>query len=141
MTPRLLPFVAIALMSAASPSASAQNPCGRSSSLADREASSFGRIASGTDTASARLRSAFRLDQIYTASAVYLVPDTLVCRRAANAYAAALSFTDSPSLPVWVIRLGSTRYVVFNLAHSNTNGSVQVVFDSAFIVKSRILGP
>ena len=93
-------------------------------------------VASGTDSLSVKQRLSFNMP---TASdtAIVFVSDSTICAQAAaaNAVASGLSATDPA--PVHVLRVGATRYFVWNY---QTIGEFLVyhLFDNNFVFVNRI---
>jgi len=89
-------------------------------------------IVTGVDSASAASRAAFQLPAV-SASDVYFVTDSTVCTRAAAAFTAEVTRDRSTAGgSLWVLRVGPTRYIVFD--HKQQSGEFldHYIFDSSF---------
>ena len=97
------------------------------------------RTVTGSDTASARVRGAFKLLPA-TAADVTLVTDDAVCSRAAQAFVDAVGQTGAPVRPVWVPRLGPQRYFVADgRRRGSSQGYIAVIFDEQFEALQKVL--
>jgi hypothetical protein len=65
-------------------------------------------------------------------NAVVLVTDTVVCRRALNAYNAALLPDTAKSVSANVVTYGSERYIVSDSARISGEWVPNVIFDTLF---------
>lgn len=72
------------------------------------------RVTTTQDTRQARFRTNFRLPLITDSSTVAYVTDTTVCTQAASAHAIVAGETTGTPRPVHVLRVGPTRYIVWN---------------------------
>jgi hypothetical protein len=84
----------------------------------------------GADPEEARWRGAAKLP-LTDSSAVTLVVSDSICTVAANAVAH-FSGTSGTVYPVWVIAVGPTRYIVFNLERTSAGRRLAAVFDTNF---------
>jgi hypothetical protein len=112
-------------------------PCAESSFAATQSLSSYAKLLARTDTASIRVQTAFGLRAV-SASEVRMEKSPWVCDRAAVAYAHILASAGKPPAPVWVIRAGPHRFIVFNYAFRGESGFVTVVFDETFTSQALI---
>lgn len=95
----------------------------------------FTYIVTGTDSITGAARTKFNLPQV-PANSVIAVSTTSVCQRAALAYGRNLSPADTTtSRLVYVIRIGTTRYVVGDPNVTAGEFMMQMVFDTAFTTK------
>lgn len=96
---------------------------------------SYGFIVAGTDSISAVSRTTFNLPQV-PARSVTAVSTTSVCQRAALAYGRNLSPPDTTtSRQMYVVKIGTTRYVVADPTVKAGEFMIQMVFDTAFKTK------
>ena len=93
--------------------------------------SEWTRIVAGEDTASTRLRAAFKLLPA-TSREVVLVTDEKLCSRAAAAFGHAIGTAADPKRPVWVLELGPHRYFVADGWRKSSDRYVAVIFDESF---------
>lgn len=85
----------------------------------------------GTDTASARLRDALKLPYVSTSSAVEHVLDEAECGRAAAALET--KYADGVSRrPLWVFRIGSTRFGVSDGTTGGRGNILVHIFDTGY---------
>lgn len=85
-------------------------------------------LVSSTDTAVIRERIAMGLPSLRAAD-VSMVSDSTVCAIAAGRLAA-ITPNDDAHPAAWVIRLGATRYVAFNLRQKVHGSAYLFVFDN-----------
>jgi hypothetical protein len=106
------------------------NACHSANSWSSNEITYLQGIVTGTDAGNAKLRQAFDLPYVTTTPAVELVTDEAEC---ANAVTAVNSlYTDGRShSPVFLIRVGSTRYAI-------SDGSDVHIFDTSYSYKMTI---
>lgn len=112
-------------------------PCRETTAAEERFRSYVLRVTMTQDTSNAKLRTLFQLPLITDSSSVSYVADTTVCTQAASANALANSDTGTLG-DVHVLRVGATRYIVFNysaVGHYNARR----VFDSNFNLLTSIL--
>lgn len=85
----------------------------------------------GTDSSSSRLRTALQLPSVATSPAVEHVVDEAECARAAaaleNRYADGLS-----RRPLWVFRIGSTRFGVSDGTTGGRGNILVHIFDTSY---------
>lgn len=90
-------------------------------------------IAQATNSLTTRWRSKIGLSSVPSAQVV-IVSDTTTCRRAVNAYNAALIPDTLISSQVDVVKYGTTRYIVADSARIDGEWTPHIVFDTAFAV-------
>lgn len=89
-------------------------------------------IVTGTDTASASNRTAFNLPAV-AATEVYFVTDSTTCAQAATAFGREVALANgTPGPGLWVLRVGPTRYIVFDHRQASGEFLDQYVFDASF---------
>jgi hypothetical protein len=89
-----------------------------------------------SDAESAELRDTLRLPVVDT-SLIQFETDSATCHRAAVAHARQLDMDTLNPERVWALRVGSTRYIVFNGTLMGEH-FVRIVFDSGFVELSRM---
>jgi len=90
-------------------------------------------VATGTDSASAATRAAWNIPAIADSSQIRFVSDSTQCTRAAHAHAIAERADTLNPPPVYLLRVGSTRYVAYNGARAG-EFLVHYVLDDQFNV-------
>ena len=118
-------------------SATAQSACMPPGPAARAHTAYYSVLASRTDTGSVRVRAGFRLLPAASAE-VYLASDSTTCRAAARAFARERGDT-SAVVPVYAIRVGPSRFIVFNYARHEPD-EIGVVFDATFAVLALLTG-
>jgi len=106
-------------------------PCSTPGDLSANLVATYKWLATATDTSNVARRLKMGLPAIES-SEVTLVADTAVCRNAVNAFNAALLPDSATTTEVYVIRFGSTRYVVVDDLRRAGEWAYRVIFDSAF---------
>lgn len=135
--PRRLAFLFIALASTTA-DAQAYSPCRTIDAAALDDRAMISEIVTGTDTLSARRRSGWDLP-VVADSAISFVVDSTVCAAAAVAHAQATQDTTNPPPPVHVLRVGHSRYVVFNYTPVGEYFAY-VVFDPSWACLRSMIG-
>jgi hypothetical protein len=125
-------LLSVALVVCVSSRASAQTvPCAPSSDdYAQFFRSSVAASMVGSDPEDAEWRASAKLP-LTDSSAVTLVVSDSICTAAANAIAQFSGASGTP-YPVWVIAVGPTRYIVFNLERTSAGRRLAAVFDTNF---------
>ena len=90
-------------------------------------------VTTGTDSSSAAMRSAWNVPFISDTTRVAFVSDTTACTRAAIAHARAERQGPLNPPPVYLLAIGSTRYVAYNGARAG-EFFVHYVLDAQFNV-------
>lgn len=85
--------------------------CRNSNSFSQNAVNYLRRIVTSTDAGNTKLRHAFQLPYVTTEPAVEHIVDEAECGRAATALEAMYG-DGTPRRPVWVFRIGATRYGV-----------------------------
>jgi hypothetical protein len=96
------------------------------------------RVTMGQDTASTRSRMSYRLPAMSDSTAIAFVTDTTLCNQAAAVHAGVNRETGETPDAVHVLRVGVTRYIVFNYS-SRGEFTVYNVFDENFAFLISIL--
>lgn len=115
----------------------AQSLCLTQDYLSTSEVEWAQRYVTSTDTAVTRVRAKVNLPYIASPDSVYLVTaDTAICREAASAFQRQFAETPSDTLtislvPVYVLKVGPTRYLVFNGKHVGPTGNDLLILFSA----------
>lgn len=109
----------------------AQTLCAPSSITATQLLEYYTGLVTGADSDAVHARNAYKLLPA-PASEVRMETIAAVCDSAALAYGRLLAPADAAPAPVWVIRAGPSRYIVFNFAYSGRAGTLLVVFDATF---------
>jgi hypothetical protein len=81
-------------------------------------------VTTGADSLSAATRSAWNVPSISDTTQVVFVRDTIACTLAAIAHARAEKQDTLNPPPVYLLAVGSTRYVAFNGAHGRRSRPV-----------------
>lgn len=104
--------------------------CMPASAWADDVRGYIVRLSTSSDSVDQALRDSTKLPAISDSTQISFVTDSTVCATAAVAHAQAAQQSGSP-LDVYVLRVGPTRYVVFN---GQTSGEflTYYVFDEQF---------
>lgn len=129
--------LAVILLVASTASATAQSFCLPPGPTARAHTTYYSVLASRSDTVSMRVRAGFRLLPAASAE-VYLASDSTTCRAAARAFARERGDT-SAVVPVYAIRVGPSRFIVFNYARHEPD-EIGVVFDATFAVLALLTG-
>jgi hypothetical protein len=87
-------------------------------------------VDTGTDVESVRLREGWNIPAVQP-SEIAFVSDSATCAAAAVAHAVKVQEDTVNPPSVWVLRVGTTRYIVFN-GHRAGEFLVYFVFDTAF---------
>jgi hypothetical protein len=85
---------------------------------------------SGTTKSDSLYRVGTQLPKV-TAASVTIVSDTTVCRQAATRLVQEWG-SGSTADPVWVIKVDTSRYIVYNGKQVSASRVVALVFDAAF---------
>jgi hypothetical protein len=111
--------------------------CRATDGMAENFKSYVVEVVTGSDTASTSMRQAWGIPSVAD-TAIYFVTDSILCDQASRAHAvqAHQSVNDPPA--VSVLRVGNSRYVVFNGARSGEY-LTYFVFDSAFVFVKAII--
>lgn len=127
---KLIASLIVTVVASSSALAQTTVPCDAPDSAAARiTLGNLRSLVSGATASDSLFR--FGLFPRVSADSVSLVSDSQVCDSAARARAARLG-ASAPVEPVWVIAVGSTRYVVFS-GRTRTKGRIIFsVFDSVF---------
>lgn len=88
-------------------------------------------VATGTDSASIETRTLWNIPAVAD-SQVAFVSDSAKCERAAHAHAVAANLDTTNPPPVFLIRVGPTRYFAFN-GQRVGEFMLYYLFDSAFV--------
>lgn len=120
--------------------ASGQSRCMASDSSSSAEIVALKRMMTSTDTRWTSTRDAYSLP-VVSDTAIVLISDTSLCGQAADAYNAALpAALQVSNRSVYVIRVGSSRYVVWDPQTANSSASefqVLMVLDQTFAVLAK----
>ena len=94
-------------------------------------------IVTATDSGSARVRQAYSLPAVASAAVVFQT-DSAVCAQAIAAFSAEVARYGGTPGSVWVLKVGPTRYIVFD--HKQKTGEFydHMVFDENFVYKVTI---
>lgn len=105
--------------------------CRSTSDLAVGYRKSLETLISSSDTMIVRARTVMHLPSGAASDVASITTDS-VCTQAAHAYFSAVADSATESVaPVWVMKVGTDRYVVFDGLHSVGGRYIQVVFDGA----------
>ena len=120
--------------------ATAQSMCLPSSGLLSHGVEKLTTIVTASDSRTVTLRSQLQL-LAANASDVVVVTDSATCQAAATAIAKA-STTDPnpPEYPVFVIKIGTSRYVVFGPDYTVGDFFAYKIFDGSFIYLAGLAG-
>jgi hypothetical protein len=135
-----MPIVALSavLVASASHRAQAQSLCRPMESVSHQMKDFVAKLIVSTDPSVVAMRDSVSLPK-GVASDVVVVSDTTVCSAAAGAYARTGPATRFRVVyPVWVMKVGPKRYVVFNPDKAPGNLLDLVVFDDKFRYKATI---
>jgi hypothetical protein len=113
------------------PTRTGLRPCGLSLPSALRMLSNYRYVAVLDDSVNSAWRELNGLASV-DFNTVVLVTDTVVCRRALNAYNAALLPDTAKSVSVNVVRYGSARHIVSDSARISGEWVPNVIFDTLF---------
>lgn len=132
-------FLAVALLMAFFASAHARGgnestACMPPSGYADDFRSYIVTLATSTDSVDQAVRTSNDIPAISDTTQIAFVTDSTVCATAAAAHAQAAQQSGAP-LPVYVLRVGPTRYIVFN-GQSAGEFFTYYVFDDRFSLLS-----
>jgi hypothetical protein len=81
-----------------------------------------------TDSIGSRARTGFNLPLVSPSAITFVVSDS-ICTAAANALVDAAGEPNEVPGPVWVLKVGTTRYIVFDGKHLVGDRDQQVVLD------------
>lgn len=87
-------------------------------------------VDTGTDSESVALRQAWNIPAVQPSEIVF-ISDSATCTSAARAHAVQVQGDTLNPPSVWVLRVGSTRYIVFNGSRAGEY-LLYFVFDAAF---------
>lgn len=118
--------------------AQAYAPCRPVDAAAIDDRAMIAGIVAGGDSIGARRRQGWNLPAVADSEVTFVVEPAL-CTAAAAAHARVHDVADGPLLPVHVLRVGLTRYVVFNYTPVGEYFAY-VVFDGAWTVVATIIG-
>ncbi len=121
------------------PAAGQGATCLAANAYSDHVMQNAASVASGADSVSARLRTAFHLPAVGT-DQVTLVATDSICALAAAAFFGSFSSDNGTARPVWVLKVGTSRYIVFDGQHQVGGRDIQVVLDEDFNYLAAILG-
>lgn len=113
-------------------------PCLVTSSAANGYRNFVVRVATAPDSASASTRAAWNIPLVTDPADVAFVSDTTVCTQAANALALASGDTIGTPASAHVLRVGATRYIVFNY-ESVGEFLAYYVFDQNFALLKELM--
>lgn len=105
--------------------------CGAANSWSRNEVEHLRKIVTGTDAGSIKARAAFQLPHVLTLPAVEHVLDEAECGRAAAALEGLYSDGRSRR-PVWVFRIGDTRFAVSDLSGGGRGNILVHLFDASY---------
>jgi hypothetical protein len=112
--------------------ANAQSMCLPSSGLLSHGVQKFTAIVTASDSRTVTLRNQLQLFAA-NASEVVVVNDSATCQAAATAIAKASTTDPSPRVyPVFVIKIGKSRYVVFGPDYTVGEFFAYKIFDASF---------
>ena len=110
-------------------------PCRAADAQSDDMVSLYQYIATSSDADNTAWRTTAGLSAV-SLSQVVLLNDTTLCRRAVNAYNAAMP--SAQSTEVFLVKYGTTRYVMQDPAHNAGEYELHLITDSAFV---KVSGP
>ncbi len=116
---------------------SSQSPCLVASEYGDWGLADLKWLDTASDTASVSRRQRWNLPDAPVAQ-IRLVTDTTKCRRAVNAYNAALLPDTAVSVSVYLYSFGAARYVAVDTTRHAGEWDLHVVFDTSFSAPLRI---
>jgi len=112
--------------------------CMPSSGFADGSRSYVVELTTSSDSVQQLVRAAADLPVVTDTTQIVFVSDSTVCARAAAAHAIASQQSGTP-LPVYVLRVSATRYVVFN-GSSAGEFLAYYIFDQDFALLASLAG-
>ena len=116
----------------------AQIACMPSSGFADNFRSYVIELTTSSDSVQQLVRTGADLPAVTDTTQIAFIRDPTVCARAAEAHALASQQPGTP-LPVYVLRVSATRYVVFN-GSSVGEFLAYYIFDQNFTLLSSLAG-
>lgn len=133
---RKLLCIATILCTLAEPLRAQTIPCRAADDLSSHIRQNIVRAVTGSDSTA---RTAFKLPSVSPADVTFMTSDSL-CTAAAQALFAAIGATGEAAVPVWLLQVGTNRYVVFDGIHAVDGREEQVVFDGNFTYLVTISG-
>jgi hypothetical protein len=116
--------------------ATSATACMPSSSYANNFRAYVIQLTASSDSVEQATRTSAQLPAVADTAQIAFVNDSTVCSQAAEAHAVAANQSGDP-LPVYVLRVSATRYVVFN-ATSVGEYMVYYIFDENFNLLSSL---
>jgi hypothetical protein len=109
-----------------------KSPCQPSNSLIDFQIGRLKLWAVGADAAATRMRAFLNLPAVDSSTVVYET-DSTTCAALAQAHAAALVSIGIPYVvrSLWVVRFGSSHYVIFDVLAPGDRKSRAYVYDGS----------
>lgn len=113
--------------------AHAQSMCRPIEGKVDAVQKQFVRLVTATDSITVHTRTVLQLPAAQS-SDVVVVTDTTLCQSAASALTAVTASDPNPTIwPVWVLKIGTSRYVVFSPDYDQSGEfSDYYIFDTSF---------
>lgn len=108
------------------------SPCRTPDSQSDDMVSLYQYVATSSDADNTAWRTTAGLSGV-SLNQVVLSADTTLCRRAINSYNAALSTQSSE---VFLVKYGTTRYIIQDPTHTAGEYQLHLITDSAFVTVS-----
>lgn len=133
-------FIVCFVCAAAPTAGTAQATCRPIEGKVDAVRQQIVNLVTATDARTMALRDSLQLPSAQ-ASEVVVITDTTICQSAATAIARTTSSDPNPTIyPVWVLKIASSRYVVFAPEYDLSGEfSDYVIFDDSFAYLSTLV--